>query len=82
MSHVGTNFVNQGGTLVYTSTNKFNVQASGSKQYDHICDIVYDRKKHTANKLERNFVDRYSFDAGSYEKCRRNSETLLDSYYS
>jgi hypothetical protein len=48
MSHVGTNFVNQGGTLVYTSTNKFNVQASGSKQYDHICDIVYDRKKHTA----------------------------------
>ena len=23
MSHVGTNFVNQGGTLVYTSTNKF-----------------------------------------------------------
>lgn len=48
MSHVGTNFVNQGGTLVYTSTNKFNVQASGNKQYDHICDIVYDRKKHTA----------------------------------
>ena len=48
MNHVGTNFVNQGGTLVYTSTNKFNVQASGNKQYDHICDIVYDRKKHTA----------------------------------
>ncbi len=48
MSHVGTNFVNLGGTLVYTSTNKFKVQASGNKQYDHICDIVYDRKKHTA----------------------------------
>ncbi|MGR4838288.1 MULTISPECIES: BACON domain-containing protein [unclassified Bacteroides] len=48
MNHVETNFVNQGGTLVYTSTNIFKVVSSGANQYDHICDIVYDRKKHTA----------------------------------
>lgn len=45
--------------------------------------ILYMTVRNTLqNKLEGNFVDRYSFDAGSYEKCRRNSETLLDSYYS
>lgn len=48
MRQVGTNFINEGGSLVYSSTNQFKVIATGSKQYDHICDIVYDRKKHTA----------------------------------
>lgn len=48
MNKDGTNYVNSGGTLIYTNTNRFKVIASGSKRYDHICDIIYDRKKHTA----------------------------------
>ena len=48
MKQVGTNFINEGGALVYSSTNQFRVIASGIKVYDHICDIIYDRKKHTA----------------------------------
>lgn len=82
MNHVGTNFVNQGGTLVYTSTNKFSVQASGSKQYDHICDIVYDRKKHTAKINWKGTVWTGTVRYGFHEKCRRDSETLLGSYSS
>lgn len=48
MEKKGTNFVNSGGSLVYTQTEQFRVTKNGSHQYDHICDIVYDRKKHTA----------------------------------